>query len=301
MREATRRCARLAATTARSRRAASRSSCTFGFDGAGARIANEALQLLAAPNCPTGKRDLLLMPDQMMLQIHESIGHPLELDRILGDERNFAGWSFVKPEMFGHYRYGSELLNVTFDPELREEAAAYAFDDDGTPATQALSDSRRPARASARRRAVAAARATAGRGEFARVELEPPADRPDGESEYRAGHEFARRDDRQYRTRHPDAHQYVVVDRRPSQQVPVRLRIRSTDRKRQAHPGRQAAELSRYLGEFLAQPESRSATRKHAACIGTPMCGKGEPAQIVRVGHASPACVFSDIDVFGGA
>ena len=104
----------------------------YGFDGAGARVADEALQLLAAPNCPSGKRDLLLMPDQMMLQIHESIGHPLELDRILGDERNFAGWSFVKPEMFGHYRYGSELLNVTFDPELREEAAAYAFDDDGT-------------------------------------------------------------------------------------------------------------------------------------------------------------------------
>ncbi|MFP3624437.1 metallopeptidase TldD-related protein, partial [Burkholderia sp. SIMBA_051] len=73
-------------------------------------------------------------PDQMMLQIHESIGHPLELDRILGDERNFAGWSFVKQEMFGSYRYGSELLNVTFDPELREEAASYAFDDDGSEA-----------------------------------------------------------------------------------------------------------------------------------------------------------------------
>ncbi len=56
------------------------------------------------------------MPDQMMLQIHESIGHPLELDRILGDERNYAGTSFVTPDMFGTYRYGSELLNVTFDP-----------------------------------------------------------------------------------------------------------------------------------------------------------------------------------------
>ena len=56
-----------------------------------------ALELLAAPNCPSGKMDVLLMPDQMMLQIHESIGHPLELDRILGDERNFAGTSFVTP------------------------------------------------------------------------------------------------------------------------------------------------------------------------------------------------------------
>lgn len=106
------------------------------FNGAGARVADEALQLLAAPNCPSGTRDLLLMPDQMMSQIHESIGHPLELDRILGDERNFAGWSFVTPDMFGRYQYGSALLNVTFDPELRGEAATYAFDDDGSAASK---------------------------------------------------------------------------------------------------------------------------------------------------------------------
>src|SRR5262249_38697978 len=87
-----------------------------GFAGAGARTADEVLRLLAATNCPSGKFDLLLMPDQMMLQIHESIGHPLELDRILGDERNYAGTSFVTLDMFGSYQYGSKLLNVTFDP-----------------------------------------------------------------------------------------------------------------------------------------------------------------------------------------
>src|SRR5207244_1078514 len=107
-----------------------------GFIGCGARLAEEALQLLLAPNCPSGRMDLLLMPDQMMLQIHESIGHPLELDRILGDERNFAGTSFVTPDMFGSYRYGSELLNITYDPTLREEVAAFGYDDDGTPASK---------------------------------------------------------------------------------------------------------------------------------------------------------------------
>ncbi|MET0910908.1 MAG: DNA gyrase modulator, partial [Ilumatobacteraceae bacterium] len=56
-----------------------------GFGDAASRIANEALELLDAPNCPSGEMDLLLAPDQMVLQIHESIGHPLELDRILGD------------------------------------------------------------------------------------------------------------------------------------------------------------------------------------------------------------------------
>ena len=78
--------------------------------------------------------DVLLTPDQMILQIHESIGHPLELDRILGDERNFAGTSFVTPEMFGTYRYGSDLLNVVFDPTRTEELASYGWDDDGTKA-----------------------------------------------------------------------------------------------------------------------------------------------------------------------
>src|SRR5262245_64655329 len=80
--------------------------------------------------------DVLLMPDQMILQIHESIGHPLELDRILGDERNYAGRSFVTLDMFGSYRYGSELLNVTFDPTRPGEAASYTVDDDGTPAAR---------------------------------------------------------------------------------------------------------------------------------------------------------------------
>ena len=62
-----------------------------GFDQAGPRLLDEALALLAAPPCPSDVRDLILLPSQMVLQIHESIGHPLELDRILGDERNYVG------------------------------------------------------------------------------------------------------------------------------------------------------------------------------------------------------------------
>jgi len=86
----------------------------YGFGDAASQVAEQALELLSAPNCPTGTMDALLAPDQMILQIHESIGHPLELDRMLGDERNYAGTSFVTKDMFGSYQYGSELLNVTF-------------------------------------------------------------------------------------------------------------------------------------------------------------------------------------------
>ncbi len=106
----------------------------LGFRQAAPGIAAEALALLTAPNCPSGTMDIVLDPDQMILQIHESIGHPLELDRILGDERNYAGTSFVTPDMFGTYRYGSDLLNVTYDPTRPEQFASYGFDDEGQPA-----------------------------------------------------------------------------------------------------------------------------------------------------------------------
>ncbi len=272
-----------------------------GFAGAGARVADEALQLLAAPNCPSGPRDLLLMPDQMMLQIHESIGHPLELDRILGDERNFAGWSFVKPEMFGSYQYGSALLNVSFDPELPGEAASYAYDDDGTPAAKAylirrgilerplggaLSAQRAGLPGVANSRASNWNRAPIDR--MANLNIEP------GDASLDAT-------DRRHRARHPDAHQYLLVDRRSTQQVPVRLRVRPTDRERQAHPG--GAQAPNYRGISANFWRSLRAVGDAGTfeVHGTPYCGKGEPNQVIRVGHASPACVFADVDVFGGA
>jgi predicted Zn-dependent protease len=133
--------------------------------------------------------DLLLdlLPDQMMLQIHESIGHPLELDRILGDERNFAGTSFVTLDMFGRYRYGSELLNVTFDPTRAEQFASYGFDDEGTPAQREYLIARRHARSG---RSAARCRRRAGMAGVANAraeQLEPPADRPHGQPQRRAG------------------------------------------------------------------------------------------------------------------
>ncbi|MBT5078935.1 MAG: TldD/PmbA family protein, partial [Candidatus Marinimicrobia bacterium] len=96
-----------------------------------AGIGQQAVELLFAEECPTGTMDMVLAPDQMMLQIHESIGHALEIDRILGDERNYAGWSFIRLEDFGTLQYGSNLMNVTFDPTVEHELASYAFDDGG--------------------------------------------------------------------------------------------------------------------------------------------------------------------------
>ena len=104
------------------------------------RIGDQAIELLSAPDCPNLTTTLVLAPDQMMLQLHESVGHPLELDRILGDERNYAGGSFIQPQDFGELVYGSPLMNVTFDPTQVGELASYPFDDTGTPRRTAVPD-----------------------------------------------------------------------------------------------------------------------------------------------------------------
>ena len=98
------------------------------------RVGEEACELLSAAESPTDKRTLVLMPNQMMLQIHESVGHALEIDRILGDELNFAGGSFVKLSDIGSMKYGSSLMNITFDPTNPAQLASYAVDTTGTPA-----------------------------------------------------------------------------------------------------------------------------------------------------------------------
>ncbi|MEJ1929769.1 TldD/PmbA family protein, partial [Nostoc sp. NIES-2111] len=100
------------------------------------QIGEQAIELLSAQECPTTCTNLVLAPDQMMLQIHESVGHPLELDRILGDERNYAGGSFVSTSDFGNLSYGSPLMNITFDPTVIGEYASYGFDDTGAVATR---------------------------------------------------------------------------------------------------------------------------------------------------------------------
>ena len=98
------------------------------------RMAEEAVQLLDAPQCPSGELDLILEGSQLALQIHESVGHAIELDRILGWEAAFAGTSFLELEQLGKMRYGSELMNITADATIPRALSTYGFDDEGTPA-----------------------------------------------------------------------------------------------------------------------------------------------------------------------
>jgi len=95
------------------------------------RIADEAVQLLSAKPCPSKTTTLILDSSQLALQIHESIGHPIELDRILGTEASYAGTSFIEPEMVGHFKYGSELVNIVADATCPGGLGTFGYDDEG--------------------------------------------------------------------------------------------------------------------------------------------------------------------------
>lgn len=264
------------------------------------KIGEQAVELLSAPDCPEETTTLVLAPDQMMLQLHESVGHPLELDRILGDERNYAGGSFVQPKDFGHLVYGSPLMNVTFDATKAGEIASYRFDDTGAPAEKQYliregvlqrglggleSQARLNVPGVACTRACSWNRPAIDR--MANINLEP------GETDFE-----------------------TMIGSIQSGVYMESNRSWSIDDQR--HKFQFGCEYARKIEDGklttpLKNPNYRATTPQFWGSLvqigdgqtlqtyGTPYCGKGEPNQLVRVGHASPICAFENIEVFGGA
>ena len=263
-------------------------------------VGAQAVELLGAEECPSETTDLILLPDQMILQIHESIGHPLEIDRILGDERNYAGSSFVKLEDFGTLEYGTPLLNVSFDPTVEGQFASYGFDDNGKAAERewlihkgkllrGLGGAESEFRAGMP--GVACSRASSWNrppiDRMGNVNLEP------GESsleEMIAGVERG-----------------ILMETNRSWSI--------DDFRRKFQFGCEYAKLIEKgkLTRTLRNPNYRGSTlsfwhglknvgdKSTHKIMGVPYCGKGEPNQGMWVGHASPACLFEKVEVFGGA
>lgn len=269
------------------------------FIGQAGKLAQELSQLLAADNCPEQACELLLMPDQMILQIHESIGHPLELDRILGDERNYAGTTFVTPDMVGSFQYGSELLNVSFDPTIPHEFVSYGFDDDGAAAKKQLliengilkrvlggtvSQARAGLPGVSNSRAQSWNRPPLDR--MANLNIEPGV----STLEDMIG----------------SVEQGVLMSANRSWSI--------DDSRNKFQFGCEWGQLieNGELTRVVKNPNYRGVSRDFWRGLsavgnqdslgvhGTPNCGKAEPNQVVDVGHASPACLFQNVEVFGG-
>nr|WP_322095929.1 TldD/PmbA family protein [Pseudanabaena mucicola] len=263
-------------------------------------IGEQVVELLTAPECPTDTTSLVLAPDQMLLQIHESIGHPLEIDRILGDERNYAGGSFVKLEDFGKMQYGSSLMNVSFDPTMDGEFASYGFDDAGIPATKeylikdgkllrGLGSSESQLRSGLD--GVANSRATSWN--------RPAIDRMANINLESGEHSF--------KEMIADVERGVYMESNRSWSI--------DDYRNKFQFGCEYAKLieNGELTKTVRNPNYRGITnqfwnslskigdRHTVEAYGSPFCGKGEPNQVIRVGHASPVCLFENIEVFGGA
>lgn len=264
------------------------------------RIGNEAIKLLDAANCPSGKKSLILAPDQLYLQVHESIGHPLELDRILGDERNYAGWSFVNLNDFGNLRYGPEILNVSFDPHYLGEMASYNFDDNGSKAKKEYL-----IREGILERAIGGL-----------------------ESQFRSGIPGVACA-RSSSWNRPSMDRMANINIEPGKSSMDDMIssiedgiIMRTNRSWSIDDYRNKFQFGCEYGEIIKDGEIKGLVKNpnyRGATIdfwggldmvgnsdtfevwGSPYCGKGEPNQIIRVGHAIPYCKFNNIEIFGGA
>ena len=264
------------------------------------RIAAQAVELVHAPECPTTTTHVVLAPDQMMLQIHESIGHPLELDRILGDERNYAGSSFVTLTDFGKLQYGSPLMNVTFDPQVETELASYAFDDCGNKAEKQFlikegvllrglgsleSQVRSGVPGVANQRACSWNRPPIDR--MANLNLEPGA-ASFAEIIASIEHGIFMESNRSwsiddYRNKFQFGCEYARLIEKGQLKGVVK------------NPNYRGVTTS-FWNNLVAVGNEQT-----FGIYGTANCGKGEPNQSIRVGHASPVCAFQKIEIFGGA
>lgn len=264
-----------------------------------AEISKEALELLAAQDCPTETCDLILAPDQMLLQIHESIGHPLELDRILGDERNFAGWSFVQPDDFGKLQYGSSKMNVVFDPSVSNELASYKFDEVGNP--------------SERKYLIQNGILKAGLGSLeSQVRSEIPGVANARSSSWnrapidRMANINLEGGDLTLEEMIGKVERGVIMHSNRSWSI--------DDYRRKFQFGCEYAKLieNGKITKTLKNPNYRGVTVPFWNALagatkpdtvetyGSPYCGKGEPSQVIRVGHSSPYALFKNIEIFGG-
>jgi TldD protein len=262
------------------------------------RVAEESLQLLSAPDCPNGAHTVIIGGHQLAMQIHESVGHALELDRVLGYEAAYAGTSFVRPFDVGSLRYGSEVMNVNADPTMPGGLGTYGWDDEGVPAAptslvssgflSGFSSSRETAAAIGGKSSTGAMRADGWNRQplvrMSNVNLEPGSS---GSLEQLVSNT----DDAIYL----ETNRSLSIDDR-------RLNFKfTTEFAREVKRGKWGR-LYRNSGYRGVTPSFWAGL--DAVCgpedwqsWGTTECGKGEPAQLMMVSHATAPARFLNVDL----
>lgn len=264
-----------------------------------ARTAEEAVQLLSAPSCPDTVTTVVLDSSQLAIQIHESCGHPTELDRALGTELSFAGGSFLRPEMLGRFRYGSEHVTLVADATAPRGLGTFGWDDEGVPAqrTELVTRGEFAGYLTSRETAPEVGQLSNGtvRAEgwnrlplirMTNVSLQP--------GDWRFDDLIA------------DTEDGIYMEQNRSWSIDdVRLNFQfGTEIAWEIKGGK--------LGRMLKNPTYRGNTPQFwASCDavcgasdwqlwGVPNCGKGEPMQVVHVGHGAAPARFRNLQVSPG-
>ena len=266
----------------------------------GARTcAEQAAALLRADACPPGKTTLVMDSSMMTLLIHESIGHALELDRVLGSEASYAGTSFATPDKLGQLQYGSPQVTITADATLPGGLASFGYDDEGAPARRTiLIDKGRlvnylTSRETAARLGLPVSGSMRADGwqrtpliRMTQINLEP------GDSSL--AEMIASTDQGIYME---TVNTYSIDDKRLNFQFGPEIgwEIRSGKVGRMLKNVRFTA----MTPEFWNACDAVGGPAEWKLW-GIPVCGKGEPGQVVHVGHGSPPVRFRNIHVLGG-
>jgi len=267
------------------------------------QIGEEAVALLSAPQCPSRTTTVILGASQLALQVHESCGHPIELDRVFGTEAAYAGTSFLTPEKYRSFRYGSDVVNIVADAVTPGGLGTYGYDDEGVPAqsTQIIENglfvgyltSRETAtqlrkiHPDAPERSNGAMRASNWNRlpiiRMPNVSLMP--------GEWSFDDLIADTDDGIYMTMNKS---WSIDDRRLNFQFGTEMAFEIKNGK---------------LGQMYKNPTYTGITpefwggcdavcnKDHWTVWGTPNCGKGEPGQTARVAHGTAPARFRNVQV----
>ncbi|HEY8239016.1 MAG TPA: TldD/PmbA family protein [Candidatus Limnocylindrales bacterium] len=271
---------------------------SLDLQGNATRVGEEAVALLSAPQCPPGMRTLVLDPSMLYLQIHESCGHPTELDRVFGTEASYAGTSFLTPDKLEEgFQYGSELVTIVADATAEGGLGTFGWDDEGVAAqsTPLIQNGRLVGYQSSRETAPRVGRMSGGQMRadgwnriplirMTNVNLLPVPGMSLDEI-------VADTDDGLYLANNRS---WSIDDRRLNFQFATEVAYEIKGGKK----GRLFKNCT-YTGITYEFWRSCDAVGDQSSFVmlGTPNCGKGEPPQSARVGHAVSGARFRNVQV----